>query len=52
MNGQAAKGRKDALTRFIVYSLFGVFMFFFDLQWISPAMKSVRMCQHFLGRPI
>ena len=41
MTGQAADGRKAALTKFIVFSLFGVFMFFFDLQWISPAMKSV-----------
>ena len=30
-----------ALGKFLGFSLLGVFMFFFDTEWISPSLKSV-----------
>ena len=30
-----------ALPKFILFSLFGVFMFFFDMEWVSSSLKSV-----------
>ena len=33
--------QNNALLKFLLFSLFGVFMFFFDMEWISPTLKSV-----------
>ena len=33
--------QNNALPKFLLFSLFGVFMFFFDMEWISPTLKSV-----------
>ena len=39
MSEKAASSK--ALFRFVVFSLFGLFMFFFKLEWVSPTLKSV-----------
>ena len=36
-----AAPRSSALWKFVVFSLFGLFMFFFKLEWLSPNLKSV-----------
>lgn len=41
MSTEKTESRQNALGRFIGFSLFGLFMFFFKLEWINPALKSV-----------
>jgi nucleoside recognition membrane protein YjiH len=38
---QKTSSQSGALPKFLIFSLFGVFMFFFNLQWLSPSLKSV-----------
>lgn len=33
--------RSSALWKFVLFSLFGLFMFFFKMEWLNPQLKSV-----------
>ncbi|MDY3868411.1 MAG: YjiH family protein, partial [Pyramidobacter sp.] len=40
-DSRSASSCSCALWRFVGFSLFGLFMFFFKLEWINPAIKTV-----------